>query len=182
MVVVLSVLAGVADAKRGSRLQTQAGVLVLGGTAGFTVEHVNPDGNAESVSGALFNFSPFFGGFVVRNLLIGGALAVEHGIGDLFKNRDTTVKFGFELRYLFNFRSRMVPYVGFGFGPVLGLPKQGEPDVDMHMGFPAGILIALNQHVAVNFGIRVQLEVGVSGQQDTVLRVPMGYLGVNSYF
>lgn len=182
--------AGTAEAGRGSRLQTHAGVLTLGGSFTFSIDHVNPDGNADSRTGVLLTFAPSFGGFVVRNLLLSGTLAIQTGFGDLYDNAlpysggvETTIGFGFELQYLFNYGSRVVPYLGFALGPAFAVPGgPGDTAVAMGFAFPGGILIALNEHVAVNVGIRLALEVGVTEVKGTILRVPIGYLGVNAYF
>jgi hypothetical protein len=194
LVAALLAAAQSAEARRGGRLYTGPGVLVLSGTAGFSIDHVNPDGG-ESATGFLFEFEPFFGGFVVRNLLIGGSFNVRSGFGELYEGPphcsspwveggDTEVGFAFELQYLFNFGSRVVPYLGFSFGPGFCVPEPDniETNVDLRMRFPAGLLIALNAHVAINIGMRFELDAGVSGDKSTIIRVPIGFLGVNAYF
>lgn len=177
----LAMWAGSAEARRGDRLQTGKGVLMLGGRLAFDIDHINPD-QGESQSGVELDFSPVFGGFPTRNLLLFGGLSVKKGFGDLHENAPTTFGFRFGLQYLFNYRSIVVPYVGFAFGPSFLIPEQGDTGTAFSVAFPAGILISLNEHVAVNVGTEVVLTVGVTDPQATLVHVPIGYVGINAYF
>jgi hypothetical protein len=180
----LAVAAPSAEARRGEPLSTQRGVLTLGGRLAFELMHVNPDpGN--SATGVMLNFSPSFGGFVVKNLLLEGALGIKVGVGDLYDNTPKVVSFAFGVQYLFNFRSIVVPYLGVRFGPLFYIPADGRLDTRASLAFqiPLGILIALNQHVGLILGTELSVAVGVSGQpKETIITLPIGYLGVNAYF
>lgn len=177
----LLLVAAPAEARRGDRLQTHKGVLMLGGRLAFDVGHFNPD-QGDSQSGVVLDFSPVFGGFAVRNLLLYGGLEVSKGWGDLYENDPTDFGFRFGLQYLFNYRSIVVPYIGFTLGPTFQFFEGGNSGTAFGMSFPAGILISLNAHVAVNIGTEVTLTIGVDDPEATIVQVPIGYLGVSAFF
>ena len=181
----LAVAAPTAEARRGDRLSSHAGVLTLGGRFAFELNHVNPDGGA-SRTGVMLNFSPSFGGFVVKNLLLEGVLGIKVGLGELYDDLRSpkVVSFAFGVQYLFNFRSIVVPYLGVRFGPGFSIPWSDAQDTTVSLGFqlPLGILIALNEHVGLCLGTELSIAVGVSGDESTVITMPIGYLGVNAYF
>ncbi len=178
----LTIIATPAEARRGDRLLTEPGVLTLGGRFAFELLHVNPDGG-NSQTGVMLNFSPSFGGFVIRNLLLEGSLNVKVGLGDLYDKTSKVVGFSFGLQYLFNFRSIVVPYLGFRLGPGFSIPTPGDTSTSLTFGVPAGILISLNERVGLLIGSELTVAVGVGGpQKGTLLSFPFGYLGVNAYF
>jgi hypothetical protein len=182
-VAALLLVVGEANAGRGSSLLTRQGVLTLDGQLSFDINHVNPDGG-NSESGVQLNISPSFGGFVANNFLLQGGLAIQSGFGDLYDGEPTEVSFGFGFDYLFNFGSIVVPHVGFMLGPAFEVPDQdnAETTTSIVLSIPAGILIALNEHVALDLGTRLDLSIGVSGDKATIINLPIGFLGVRSFF
>ncbi len=179
---VLLAAAAPAEARRGDRLVTDAGVLTIGGRFAFELRHVNPDPGG-SATGVLLNFSPSFGGFVIKNLLLEGHLTTRVGLGDLYTNVPKTVGFGFGIQYLFNFRSIVIPYLGFYFGPDFAIPRQGNTQASISFSIPAGILISLNERVGLLIGTELSIDVGLTdGARGTTISLPIGYLGVNAYF
>jgi hypothetical protein len=171
-----------AEARRGDRLVTDAGVLTIGGRFAFELMHVNPDPGG-SATGVMLNFSPSFGGFVIKNLLLEGTLSARIGLGDLYDNVPKTVGFSFGIQYLFNFRSIVIPYLGFRFGPDFAIPQQGSTLASLGFSIPAGILISLNERVGLLIGTELAIDVGVSGAaRGTTISLPIGYLGVNAFF
>lgn len=182
LVLALLAATGTAEARRGDRLVTDAGVLTIGGRFAFELMHVNPDPGG-SATGVLLNFSPSFGGFVIKNLLLEGSLSARIGLGDLYESVPKTVGFAFGLQYLFNFRSIVIPYLGFRFGPDFAIPRQGSTLASLGFSIPAGILISLNERVGLLIGTELSIDVGVSGAaKGTTISLPIGYLGVNAYF
>lgn len=179
--VMVLLTAAPAGARRGDRLHTHRGVLMLGGRVAFDIDHINPDGG-DSVTGVLLDFSPTFGGFVINNLLLHGGVSVQSGFGDLYDNTPTNLGLRFGLQYLFNYRSIVVPYLGLTLGPTFSFPDQGDTATAFLIAFPAGILIALNNHVAVIIGTELEISVGMTDPKATIIHLPLGYLGVSAFF
>jgi hypothetical protein len=178
---------GDAAARRPTRLQTHKGTMTLGGTFGFVIDYVEVEGQ-DGQSGVLFDASPAFGYFVVDNLMLGGALQVQVGFADLYDRADKQVGFAFNLAYLFNFGSVVVPYVGFAVGPLFQIPyDDAQPPDDktrvlIGLDFPVGLQIALNRHVAIDVGTHVRVAFRVTDPDAVFLTVPIGYLGIAGYF
>jgi hypothetical protein len=175
------VLASASTARAAPILRTTQRTMTLGGKFTFSVDHVDPESGG-GATGVKMEFSPSFGIFIVRNLLLSTRLTIELGVGDLYDNEPKTIGFGIGLTYIFNFFTRVAPYVGFGIGPDFLIPDQGDTQTLLGISFPFGILIALNRHVAIDVGSSINLGLDVTDPKSTILEVPIGYLGVRAFF
>jgi hypothetical protein len=154
----------------------------LGGAATFSFKTENPE-MGEDKSGVRMALMPSFGYFVIRNLMLGGDFLLEKGFGD-FPSIYLDVGFNFFVRYYFNFRSRVVPYVGNALGPHFAVPKDDQlSTIDwFSLKFPFGMLIALNRSVGLDIGTSVNIDFRLSDRKETNLLIPLGYLGVQAFF
>jgi hypothetical protein len=163
------------------RLAAVKGNLQLGGSLTITPTVSVPDGG-ESTSGAILTINPTFGYFVSDGLEIGLSFQAGVGIGELFEKNASTLQIGPTLRYIFNTTGPVVPYLGVLLGPSLIIPENGDTIALFDISFRFGFLVPLNQHVAINFGIRPTFSVGVGNANGMIFTIPIGWLGVETFF
>jgi hypothetical protein len=188
------------------RLILTRGTMQAGGTLGATLQTVKPE-HADAQFGALLNISPEFSYFVMDKLSLGAAISVGLGFGDLYKNTPKTIAFGIGAKYHFDL-GRVVPYVGLMFGPLVIIDadaadqkqvatpvdyesnttksyalSSSDTSVSLAFAVPLGVLIALNDRVALDLGVSPTVSFSVSGpNKATIFSVPIGYLGVVGSF
>ncbi len=79
--------------------------------------------------------------------------------------------------YYMNLGGAIYPYIG----ALAGLGGQtGEKELHFELGIPLGILVALNSHVALKFGLPVTFYFHQSGYRGA--HIPFGYIGVSAFF
>ena len=166
----------------GAELDLSAGTMQLGGNVSFRGEVVAPDGG-DNVTGYELSFSPNFGIFVVEGLELLVRVTAQASFGDLNENDSNLYGFDGGVRYHFP-TTAVVPYVGVELGYSVLVPKGGSSldDLDIfNLSIPAGILIALNESVAVDVGVRFNYQELLDGS-GSIINVPVGYLGVQAFF
>ena len=177
----IALAAAPADAARGGRLQTSSRTMQLGGKFTLNVDTTIPEGG-NGQSGFRLEVSPHFGVFVADGFELFFATAIVVPFGDLYGNAAKNIGFFFGLRYVFDLGGRVLPYLGIAFGPDFIVPERGNTQAFFGFNLPLGILIALNQHVAINVGLAPSFAFGVSDVRGAMIRIPMAFLGVDAFF
>jgi len=166
-----------AAAKDDVSLKLTKGTMQAGGTVAFVIDF----NAANGFSRALYslNIAPEFGYFVIDNLELGARFQFVPTFGDTPFQGVLALDFG--AKYHFKIAPRFAMYAGLLIGPgiewVDGQGSTGRFDVEL----PVGVLFALNQHVALDLGFRFNLIQNFS-PSSTRISIPIGYLGVQSYF
>jgi outer membrane protein W len=79
--------------------------------------------------------------------------------------------------YYFDLRGALYPYLGV----LAGVGYQTQQELMLfQLGFPIGILVALNNHVALKMGVPIALNFSTKGFLGAEL--PIGYIGVQAFF
>ncbi len=170
-----------ADLRFAEPLLLSQGTLQIGGTIMLGVTLPLDD---ESDNHFGYSVMPHVGIFVIDNLelmlYVGHYGAVGGGdyIGDNFH-------FGAAVRWIFDIDSIIYPYLGarfhmsfFGYGG-------GDLNTAISAGVPAGILIGLNRHVAIDIGLSFNYNQTISGpfkESPGELYIPAGYFGIEAFF
>ena len=171
----------------GRPLKLTRGTLQLFGEISITPQvEVADAGNRSSsptVAGAFVDFAPGIGVFVAKGLALQLQLDLGVGIGDLYANRAYLAGFDVGLRVYPRLGKFGALYLGASVGPTVELPRVSGASAVGYANFtvPFGLLIALNRHVAIDVGLRFALTVHPGSPTSLVLRVPLGYLGVQSF-
>lgn len=79
--------------------------------------------------------------------------------------------------FFFDLGGAIYPYVGASAGIEWWTKVEG---IDFLLGIPVGVLVPLNNHVAIDFG--VPIEFALNGDGYLGARLPIGYLGVRAFF
>ena len=162
------------------KLDTSQGTVFLGGEVLFDVVHISSNG--KSATGVTINVSPAFGIFVIDNLSLRVAASVSVPLGEFYEGDGSSYGFALGAGYAFNFGSTVVPVVGVNLGAVFIDPSNGKTATSFVLGIPLGIAIALNRHVSLGLGVALQVAIGVSNFDATLIRVAPGYTGISGYF
>lgn len=161
-------------------LNLSKGTMSAGGIISFPIEW-------DPVRKASFslNLSPEFGIFLADNFQL---LARAHLKTAFFGNglklgaRDALWHWGLGLggEYMFNYGWPVVPFVGFGFD--MGMSKLIVTTATAQISLPVGILVPLNKHVALSFGVATR--VSLIAQLKVLERVSFepGCLGIRAFF
>jgi hypothetical protein len=170
-------------------LLLKAGTFELGGQLALTIDHYDPDG-FDSQTGYRVSLTPKFGYFVIDNLELNAEFTFATAFHDLYEDSPKWIEFGLGARYLFSIGG-IHPYLGANFGMIFTLYPETEDTMDhtsknMLLSFPIGVLIALNDHVALDFGIKIKCMIHIKDNDEdvglTVLSIPIGFLGVQGFF
>jgi hypothetical protein len=167
------------------KLSLSPGTMQLGGAALFSMDSHTPGSTTgaevSSVSGFQLNVLPRFGIFVADNLELLVSGRVGTGFGDLYEDSPTT--YGFDAGAAFYFATGgLAPYIGATVGLGFLAPNEGDTVTELNFLFPAGVLIALNEWVALDMGLRIIYSKSLEEGGGSVLSVPIGYLGVQAFF
>ncbi len=157
------------------------GTMQAGGAAGLRVDAIDPD-EGDSTEGVVINLSPIFGYFIIDNLELGLVLSMQIPTGDLYEDMNFNLNVMAGARYFIPL-GRLAAHVGFFFGGG-GMWNDG-PDLEfMSLQIPAGVLLPLNKHVALDFGLKVNVLMLMDGSDylGALIRVPIGYVGVEGFF
>jgi hypothetical protein len=180
-VAVAALFATTAQAARGGRLQIHSRTMQLGGKLSLTVDTAIPEGGSGQ-SGFQLEVSPHFGVFVADGFELMFTTAIVVPFGDMYDNAPKNIGFFFGLRYVFDLGGPVLPYLGIAFGPDFVVPSRGSTQTFFGFNLPMGILIALNRHVAINIGVAPAFAFGIGDVRGTMIRIPMGFLGVDAFF
>ena len=127
---------------------------------------------------------PNVGIFLVDNLEL--MLAIGHR--SEFQRDDyrgDNISFNLGLRYIFDTRSIVYPLLGASFGTYFSGLSEDQAFVGIVASVPAGILIAINRHIAIDVGLALHYQKVVSGefgQSPGVFSISLGYLGIEGFF
>lgn len=147
------------------------GVISAGGNLTMTVAKPN---KSDAVFG--FQIEPEAEYFVTKSLALGSSFKISSGN---FVNDHHPWSYGFGLvtKYHLLLSSSVHPYVGLG-GDV-SWHTNNRP-IALSLKFPLGILIPMNNRVALNLGAPFTLVFSQDGYHGLV--VPIGYLGIKAFF
>ncbi len=170
-----------ADLRFTEPLLLSQGTLQIGGTVMFGVTLPLND---ESDSGFGYTVSPSVGIFVIDNLELSlyvghyGAVVGGDYFGDNFH-------FGTSVRWVFDIDTIIYPYLGARFGMSFYSFGRDSLSTAISAGIPAGILVGLNRHVAIDIGLSFNYNQTVSGpfkKSPGELYIPAGYFGIEAFF
>jgi opacity protein-like surface antigen len=172
----------VATAQR-TRLLTTAGTMHLGGQLDFTYQNKGYDiWNGEdnfNDTGYELAIRTNFGYFIINNLELMGTFLLGMAGGDPHRGDPKSVGFNLGVRYVINL-GILNPYFGVSLGMEFLIPPYGETAKYFTFTGGPGILIALNQHVAINLGILMSYQIGLKEVADR-FSIPI-VLGVDGFF
>jgi hypothetical protein len=182
----LLIMAPVANAQD---LTLTKGTMQLGGVATFDIDMNMPE-EGDSVTGFALNVAPGFGYFIMDNLELFAGLNAGMGFGDMYENAAKTFGFDLGAKYFMCF-GPVVGYAGLGVGmgfvmtddqDVGGVTIEGATTKNLVIGVPLGVLYPLNEHVAMDLGAVINYNMSLEDGGGAFLNVPIGYLGVQSFF
>lgn len=164
------------------KLDLSEGTMTTAGIVAFQISQA--DISNITSSNLKWNVSVDFGYFIIDRL----ALNVEARTGGTFTNpiNDATVGGGIGAHYYFDLGSMINPYVGV----VPEILWSNTPNAvtasswNIRLPISAGILIGLNQHVALDIGAEAGFAWGISTGANPVTAFDMtvGYVGVRAFF
>ena len=120
--------------------------------------------------------------YLADGFYLGGGFIIGGGFGDLYSGSTMNISpIQINLGYVVPLET-VLPYVGFGTGPMFTVPDEGDAAVSLSMTFGAGILVPLNYHVALQIGLHPTVLIGLSNFQGTVFSMPFGAIGIRGFF
>jgi hypothetical protein len=163
-----------------SKLQTTAGTMQVGGLLTFVFQDVIPS-QGNSTTGYLIALIPSFGYFVINGLEVTANFSFATAGGDLYSGSPKLVGFGIGARYVLNL-GVLDPYFGVSLGMNFAIPDHGDTTKYFDVSGLLGVLIPLNQHVAVNLGISLIGEIDLaSNYQVNEFLLPVS-VGIEGFF
>ncbi len=176
--VVAALVLGIGAVAGAADLQTTSGTMQLGGAVTFDINMYMPKSGSNATSYQL-GFAPEFGYFIMDNLEILGVLNATMAFGDA-TDKTKHIGFGAGARYILKMGA-MSPYFGLLVGMNFAIPDEGSTVKAFDIIAPIGLMYALNEHVALDFGLKVTFSLGLDDQGNWLM-VPIGYLGVQAFF
>ena len=133
----------------------------------------------------LINFSPQFGislfdGFELHaNAILKSPILSQTS---MFGDRSSQWFWGLGLgiKYSFDTSWPVIPYVGFDLN--YSMAKLIATTASTSIELPIGIMVPLNRHVALTFGVKTSVMIVAQIKVFDKLRFEPGYLGINAYF
>jgi hypothetical protein len=182
------IIAMLSPAALAQDLQLTKGTMQLGGVASFSIDMQMPD-EGDSTTGFSLILIPEAGYFVIDNLELAGRLNLGMFFGDLYEvcvGTDCTAApklLGFDVgaKYYIPMGS-IVPYAGLMVGMFFNIPDEGDTTKRFDLTVPLGILMPLNEHVAIDLGLAVVYKMSLEDNGGSTLNVPIGYLGIQGFF
>jgi|GEM_PF-5745581 len=162
------------------KLDLSEGTMTTGGTVAFKIDP-SPINNITGANLA-WVVNVDFGYFIIDNL----ALNVQAMTAGHFETaNDATVGGGIGAHYYFDLGSMINPYIGLV--PQILWSNTIVPATNsnwnIRLPISAGVLIGLNQHVALDIGAEVGFSWGLStGATGTGFDMTVGYVGVRAFF
>lgn len=166
-----------------NQLSLKQGTMTLGGTAAFTFMDAIPD-QGDSQTGWLLTISPSAGYFLIDNLMLEGAVGLTMYGGDMFdaiQNKTKTISFDVGARYFIPMGS-LAFYAGAKLGMAFNIPEEGDTTKALAISVPAGVLWALNSHVAIDLGLRFTYNMSLEDGGSDAIVMPIGYFGLQAFF
>ncbi len=162
----------------------------LGGQIAINPEVVILKGDVpdKSAGGGSFTFSPYLGYFVIDKLELLFNFHLNVPFGTLRGGNDVSLGFDVGARYFFDFNV-VALYLGGMVGPSWQIPDNPNAVIRDYftINFMVGILVPLNKHIGVDFGMRMITNIRLDndfpdGGARTTISFPIGYFGVNGFF
>ena len=167
-------------------LKLTAGTFRIGGHLDFSIDTtvrdadpLDPNAVESSKTGYDLSINPELGYFVANRVMLGIGGIVGRQFGDLYKTDTGTYGVWLTGLYFAPFNPTVAFYTGLRAGV-----EYFEASSRTHVLFalPLGLAVALNSHVALDFGIRVNLRRVVAGSPAyTSVTLPIGFLGVQIF-
>jgi hypothetical protein len=176
-------------------LQIRAGTMQAGGVVALSINTMFPD-TGSNTTGAMLNIAPTFGYFIVDGLEMLAGINFSTGFGDRYEDTDSSFGFDVGARYIIDIMLAIYPYAGVQFGMVIPITDEDDsdsiivvqPDTEtetpnqLAVTVPAGILVGINAHLALDVGFRIQFMTELDDTGSSYLNIPIGYLGVQGFF
>ena len=170
-------------------LKTTGGTMMLSGSLSVMPKVTAPlSGSGSAKSGVLLSLTPGMGIFVAKHFALEFDLGLSKGAGDLYNSTSWTLGMDLGFGVYPNLGTFGALYVRLLVGPQVSIPSGSGSSsvpalVSFNVSIPFGVLIAVNEHVAVDVGLRIQTTVWTQGSSSgVILQVPIGYFGVRSFF
>jgi hypothetical protein len=171
-------------------LKLTAGTLQLGGiaTGSYNAQmgpRLNRSGEIvdDTISGFRLALAPEIGYFVIDKLAVIGGVSYGAGFGKLYRDTAGLVTFFVGARFYMPMGWPVTPYGGLDFGMGFGLPTDDlELSKAMQFQGTVGALLPLNEHVAVDFGLRATYAMSLEDGGVDQFLMPFGYFGLQSFF
>ncbi len=163
-----------------SGLMLTAGTMQLGGYLALVYGQISMEG-MDRRNGASIEVLPTFGYFMIDNLELKLNLIIAKGFGQYFEDSPWDVGAMIGIKYHLQAGSAFF-YIGADVGMEVFDYDEGDPYKYVVVALPLGFLIPLNYHVAIDIGILPTMLFGLGGVRETVISIPVGYLGVQGYF
>lgn len=147
------------------------GTMHLGGTVQMPIKA--PKHGATYIG---FKFTPSFDYFLTKGFAFGISPTVQK---ESVTNQKAPWSFGVDVRgtYHFTLGGTVYPYLGASAGVI----HQTKSDRTLFQAtIPLGILVALNNRVALDFGLPLQFSFSSNGYE--MFEMPIGYAGVRGFF
>jgi hypothetical protein len=162
------------------KLLLSKGTMQVGGEIAFT--HVSAFGDSGGTSSAFaFVLSPTVGYFILDNVELLGQFSFGMA-GDYDGNiPQKLVSFALGVRDVLDAGWVVNPFFGVLLGMSFSIPDQEDTTKSLDLQVPFGVLIPLNQHVAINLGIKFQYSRNLDTSVN-VIQLPIGYFGVEGFF
>ena len=132
-------------------------------------------------SGYTLSIVPGFGYFIADRLEVRVGLAADVELGALHAGATQTFGFDGGIRYYLRLGKSVAGYAGMAFGPAVAVPDAGKSATTLVASLPFGVLVAFNRYVAMDLGARVEYSSLVSTRDGSVLRLALGYFGVQAF-
>jgi hypothetical protein len=161
-------------------LQITGGTMQLGGGLAFRIDAVMPD-EGDTTTGYVLGIEPSFGYFIIDGLEVVGNVGVDLSFGDLYTDSDIPIWFTVGARYVIDLGMIIYPYAGAQVGMRFDIPNEGDTTKWLLLDVPLGVMLALNEHVALDLGARVDVGIYLDDPGMTQLMVPIGYFGVEAF-
>lgn len=174
------VVLGIGEIAGAAELQTTSGTMELGGTLSLTPLVLMPKQGDNQVSYTMA-ISPTAGYFLMDNLELTGGFSALMFFGDNTDKLSKIVGFNVGARYFVKMGA-LAPYFGAALGMNFSIPKEGKTQKGFDIAAPIGIIYALNEHVGIDFGLRVNFNLDLDDPKTNSLLVPIGYLGMQAFF
>jgi hypothetical protein len=191
-------IASTPAADTGEGLMLSKGTMQVGGMIGIEIsahkfDTVNADGDSvsDTAGGGIFTFSPDAGYFIINNLELVGGIGFSIPFGGAYDFYPKNIFFDVGARYFFGLSQLLSLYVGGSFGMNINIMEFTDDDGNttkttlpsILLTVPAGLLIALNRHIALDVGTKFIFDIGVGDNSgDFWLHIPIAYFGIQGFF
>jgi hypothetical protein len=153
-------------------LDLHKGRLFIAGSLGFNYEFVGMQIPKHNFS---LNSSVGAGYFIRDRIAVGASLPAKLLFYPANAGQVGLSLFG---TYFFSVNKLITPYAGLDITPAYSI---GELAFKLGMGINAGILLALNENIALDFGIAPEFYFPLSSRQHWKFEVPAGFVGLRAF-